>query len=144
VPRLTKNVWVGGTPYGPDYPYNIVTKEVAEAIVNPSAWDTDPTDRVVRPDLRSRRDDFGADDDEEFVGSGYPAPRPTAAALRADQAAARVSQVRSYSRGDLEAMTSDELKDLALAQGHDIRGRYSKEKLIDTLAGPAPAGGDGE
>lgn len=36
--KLATNVAVNGTMYGPDYPRNKVTDEVAEQITNPKAW----------------------------------------------------------------------------------------------------------
>jgi hypothetical protein len=42
--KLNANVNVEGTMYGPDYPDNEVTAEVAKAIENPNVWGDAPDD----------------------------------------------------------------------------------------------------
>lgn len=128
---LKRNVYVEGRWYGPAYPSAKVTDHVAAQITNEAAWSEDPGEEIF--DLRFRRDDFPdvPDDDEAF-----------AASLRGGEPVAPTAVKGTvYNREELLKLSSDDLKDLAIKDGHDIKGRYSKEALIDLLSKPVPAGG---
>lgn len=106
--QLTSNVVVGGKWYGPDYPQNEVTSEVAEAITNEAAFAEKP---VVEGygDNRFRKDDFGVGDDEEApslrkqgdMGLGT-SPRATPGSQpreQADESKAKASSAAKSSSG---------------------------------------------
>lgn len=81
--KLAANVAVNGTMYGPDYPKNKVTADVAEQITNPKAWgegveeDTgsdepksldDMTSAELKAEIDSRNE--GREDDAKLSKAG--------------------------------------------------------------------------
>lgn len=99
--KLTANVAVDGTMYGPDYPANKVTDEVAKQITNPRAWgkgqDADADsgsnapktlDDMTAGELKAEIDtrNEGREDDAKISKSGNKAE--LLEALKADDLAA--------------------------------------------------------
>lgn len=91
---LNANVHVNGEMYGPDYPENEVTPEVAKAIENPNVWEDDgllegqedPSNydgvdaSVLKAEIKARNE--GRDDADKIKASG--SRDELAAALLAD------------------------------------------------------------
>jgi len=117
--KLAKNVFVEsdevgrGDWYGPSYPQNKVTAEVAAKITNPGAWEDSDAD-VGAGDFRFRADDFG----------GEEVPH-----LRAGEGAAAGGDETA----ELEKLTKDELLALAEARQVDVKTSASKSELVAAL-----------
>jgi hypothetical protein len=130
--KLRSNVYVEGDEfgrgqwYGPDYPDNEVTKEVADKITNPAAWEV--TTVVGSGDLRFRADDFAASGELDKDGS------PPNLRARAEAAAAAASPVRDE-RAELEKLDKDELLALAEARQVEVKKSASKPEIIERLTG---------
>lgn len=95
--KLNANVNVDGVMYGPDYPENKVTSEVADAIENPNVWG-DPDDGgdaasyddmkvgELKAEIAERNDGRDPEGDGYISSEGNKAA--LVAALEADDAAA--------------------------------------------------------
>lgn len=129
-----------GTWYGPDYGNaDEVPSEVAEEITNPAAWEVETPAGVF--DNRTRRDDFGVDDDTAIAGlvrEGVADQIGKLSAAELEQLAARrrLVEAPTLTPDALEGLSADELKTLAQERNVDLpEGRQSREKLVTALTG---------
>ena len=122
--KLAQNVFVEydevgrGTWYGPDYPDNPVTAEVAKKITHPGAWEDSAV--VGGGDFRLTAADFAATGD---LGKDGSPP-----SLRAGESAS------ADERAELERLSKDELAALAEARQVDVAKTATKAEFVEALA----------
>lgn len=131
-----------GVWYGPDYGNaEGVPDQVASDITNPAAWEAEAPAGAF--DNRTRRDDFGVDEDTMIAGlvrEGVADQIGQMSAAELEQLAARrrLVEVPTLTSDALEGLSAEDLKELARERNVDVPdGRVSREKLVTALTGSA-------